>query len=728
MKLFKNTKAFFAAALLVAGLSFIACSTPASDKTDTGGAAGGTGSSSTGGSINANDGNAIAYFICDKLCDDDDETVKLCFYEGGVVKLRATSLDDDDDKYGQRYDKLRGTYTGDPTKKNADGIVVNFTEKGYWDIDVDINENDYSSEEEFYAAMSNIQMKWKISYKKYNGTANWTGTITDDVLRFSKGDYKYSESWSGSSYEFIRTTASDLGPYQYDGVDRRQNDNTRTSWKIPEGYTSIAESCFHRKWTGEEDYYQYLEKVTLPSTIKKIGDKAFYNCTGLKEVNIPEGCTEIGDGAFYNCISLEKITIPSTIEKIGSYAFSKKPSNSSTDEEEENILDVVFANGTTKIPESSFDSYTYKSEVKSVKLPSSVKEIGKKAFYCFKFDDSFVLPQGVEEIKDYAFYNAKMSFAEMTLPSNLKKIGNYALYNVAAEKIEVPEGVEEIGDYAFYYSPNSSNDKSLKELVLPSTLKSLGSSAFYYNKLETLQFGGTIFELQPLLNNIYLYNNSDIKIMCGEADVTDFCKGGLDYHLSNSQWENDEAAILLTLKEDKSFTKKTGSKIENGLWITNTSSTPYTITVYKKGEEPKEYEYSVDYYSLKISGLADYTPVKEYTVIEKKEVTTEKWCDDAKFENGQYVYYQYYLEKVADSSNYFKYINTPVYYRYENPDTYDCEYENRYYKSCKDEIENLLNDSYNPKTHSTYNSDTGKYESILYVTSDPQQPQQQEEN
>lgn len=66
-----------------------------------------------------------------------------------------------------------------------------------------------------------------------------------------------------------------------------------------------------------------VEKLTIPSTIKVIGDKTFQNFLSLQEVSI-EGGYKIGANAFYNCPSLKKVEIKneynSNIE-IGEKAF-----------------------------------------------------------------------------------------------------------------------------------------------------------------------------------------------------------------------------------------------------------------------------------------------------------------------------------------------------------------------------------------------------------------------
>ena len=50
-----------------------------------------------------------------------------------------------------------------------------------------------------------------------------------------------------------------------------------------------------------------VESVKLSSTIKKIGDYAFYNCRKLKELFLPMNLTNIGSDVFMNCLKLNHI-------------------------------------------------------------------------------------------------------------------------------------------------------------------------------------------------------------------------------------------------------------------------------------------------------------------------------------------------------------------------------------------------------------------------------------
>ena len=81
---------------------------------------------------------------------------------------------------------------------------------------------------------------------------------------------------------------------------------------IREGTTNCAEGMFY----GNEG----ITSITIPNSMTSIGDNAFYCCTSLKNATIGNSVTSIGDNAFERC-KLTSITIPNSVTHIGDEAF-----------------------------------------------------------------------------------------------------------------------------------------------------------------------------------------------------------------------------------------------------------------------------------------------------------------------------------------------------------------------------------------------------------------------
>ncbi|MCL2087253.1 MAG: leucine-rich repeat domain-containing protein [Oscillospiraceae bacterium] len=68
-------------------------------------------------------------------------------------------------------------------------------------------------------------------------------------------------------------------------------------------------------------FADYVVSVTIPDTVKIIGDEMFIRGANLTQVEIPESVTRIGSWTFYDCSNLTSIIIPDSVTHIGERAF-----------------------------------------------------------------------------------------------------------------------------------------------------------------------------------------------------------------------------------------------------------------------------------------------------------------------------------------------------------------------------------------------------------------------
>ena len=201
-------------------------------------------------------------------------------------------------------------------------------------------------------------------------------------------------------------------------------------------------------------------------TVTKIGDRAFYGCSGLTgSLTIPSTVNSIGVDAFYNCSGFSgSLSVPNSVTTIGSWAFSNCGFTGS----------LTIGNGVTVIGAYAF--YQCVSFTGSLTLGSSVTSIGQYAFQnCAGFTGSLTIPSSVTTIDNNAFQNCFGFTGTLTLGSSLTSIGDKAFYNCNkfTGSLTIPSSVTTIGSEAFYYCNGFTGI-----LTIGTGVTSIGASAF----------------------------------------------------------------------------------------------------------------------------------------------------------------------------------------------------------------------------------------------------------
>ena len=242
-----------------------------------------------------------------------------------------------------------------------------------------------------------------------------------------------------------------------------------------------------------------LSEIVIPSSVTSIGDSAFSLCRSLLEIVVPSSVTSIGDSAFSFCSSLKYISIPKSVICLNGNPFAEwdgkfeclSPNFVNED-------DVLFNKDKSRI--ISFRNQNIKSYV----IPSSVTSIGDRAFYGCDSLSEIVIPSSVASIGDRAFYGCD-SLSEIVIPSSVTSIGDRAFYGCSSLKyISIPKSVICLNGNPLAgwdsklecLSPNfvyeddilfnkdksriiSFRNQNIKTYVIPSSVTSIGDSAFY---------------------------------------------------------------------------------------------------------------------------------------------------------------------------------------------------------------------------------------------------------
>ena len=306
-----------------------------------------------------------------------------------------------------------------------------------------------------------------------------SGSCGDNVTYvFDSSTGTLTISGSGDMYSYSSSGNAPWYPYSSDVKEV----------VIEDGVTSIDQYAFYK--------CSSLASVTIPDSVTSIDQYAFSECSSLASVTIPDSVTSIGSGAFKWCSSLVSVTIPDSVTSIGYGAFTYCTSLTSIVVAEGNTVyrsvdGVLFSNDVKTLVQypvgRSDDSYIipdsvtsivqyafsgYYSSLTSVTIPDSVTFIGQYAFFRCSSLTSVAIPDSVTSIDQYAFSECS-SLTSVTIPDSVTFIGDYAFYRCSSlASVTIPDSVTSIGKSAFYKC------SSLTSVTIPDSVTSIGSYAF----------------------------------------------------------------------------------------------------------------------------------------------------------------------------------------------------------------------------------------------------------
>lgn len=310
--------------------------------------------------------------------------------------------------------------------------------------------------------------------------------IKEGVTRV--GNYAFRMCSQLEEVDFSSTIES-IGAYSFYSCSKLEN------VVFPEGLKKIEQSAF--------ESCSMIGSITIPGGVTRVPSRGFAYCSLLSDVTLCDGVEKISDRAFMSCPALSTFRMPSSVKSFGmdaidlgkiktlyfndivkwcSIDFSVSRSNPMTGAQtvylDGKLLEnLVIPEGVESISDAAF---TGARCLKSVTLPSSLKTVGLNAFLsCDNIDTIYI--------------NDMTTWCGIDFANNGSNPLEYAEHIVVNGKettqMVIPEGIEEIKNFAFEGS------SIITSVSVPNSVKKISDCAFTgCNDITDIYFGGTAAE------------------------------------------------------------------------------------------------------------------------------------------------------------------------------------------------------------------------------------------
>lgn len=410
----------------------------------------------------------------------------------------------------------------------TDGAYVDIAEAVKLGKAIDVNT---SKSADYWNAYDALETSLAVQHSSQVAMENWAFTndiYTIDGLRYCLDETNGLAKFAGFNKSTDITTLVIPSTVRKDGK----------TYAVVDYESGNNQNGYYNSYRQEK-----LVSISLPKTIRYIGNYAFAALPSMQYIEIPENVTTMGNSIFYDSNNLKTI-------KINAVAPPMVGSFSGTDKRKVYVPDgslhayrlatpwnncvLVGGEGTSvsiahvaagELGHVILDEATYLQEVNKLTVVSG--NLNNDDWNTLKSMTNLVeldiSGMAVTSIPSSAFSN-KWGLEKIVLPKKLEAIGNSAFNGTGIKEIELPESLTTLDSHAFanctslvgikipdkitkISSGSFKGCSNLQSVNFPSALTSIGYESFYETDLREIDIPASV----EIINGDAFCRNTNLK-------------------------------------------------------------------------------------------------------------------------------------------------------------------------------------------------------------------------
>ena len=331
-----------------------------------------------------------------------------------------------------------------------------------------------NSSENKWKLYGNQKLYWDVG--AYEATSTLVGTVNVDA------DATLCYKFEGNQYATMRVYLD--GELKQIIMPNQSNNNARRYYvELTAGKHDVTWTClFNKASTNYSSYGHYLSEIgvvntptIMPATTTVEGQLGTEVLKLVDPVSSVKKIVVNGVIGADDWTTLGLMVNAFSIDLSGATATAPIPASMFTGSKFPFLHNFVLPQGLTEIGQSAF----YQSDIENeITFPASLTTIGSKAFYNSKIKAAY-MQDGITSVGSYAFLNCYY-LENATWPSTATTIPyNCFRSNYNLRTFTLPEGITEIGEYAF-------SECSQFNARIPSTVEHVTEYAFEKTATDSL--------------------------------------------------------------------------------------------------------------------------------------------------------------------------------------------------------------------------------------------------